>query len=264
MRTGDKLGATSHMTPFSITGSYGAYYENWAELRLKGNAPERRSYHSSFVYDNKLFIFGGLDIRVGSINTLWELNLSNMRDLDNDDGYKLETFGWKKVQTSGNDAARPDKIAYHTSVVFKDNMYLFGGNNYKSMSEDDCPQPFLSYLNLRTMGWQQIKTRGDIVQQRDEHTAVINKETGQMVIFGGFMQGTRTNETSIFNITANNWVNVKFPRGEALPCPRSGHSASIYNGSMYIFGGKDENSEKINDLWCFNIADQMWKRIQLA
>jgi hypothetical protein len=60
-----------------------------------------------------------------------------------------------------------------------------------------------------------------------------------MVIFGGFMQGTRTNETSIFNITANNWVNVKFPRGEALPCARSGHSASIYNGSMYVFGGKD-------------------------
>jgi hypothetical protein len=55
---------------------------NWMELRLKGNAPERRSYHSSFVYDNRLFVLGGLDISSGTLNTLWELNLANMRDLD--------------------------------------------------------------------------------------------------------------------------------------------------------------------------------------
>lgn len=30
---------------------------------------------------------------------------------------------------------------------------------------------------------------------------------------------------------------------------------------MYIFGGKNEDSEKLNDLWCFNIADQTWKQI---
>ena len=84
-----------------------------------------------------------------------------------------------------------------------------------------------------------------------------------MVIFGGFSQGTRTNEVAIFNIQANNWVNVKFPRGEALPCPRSGHSASIYNGQMFIFGGKDEESEKLNDLWCYNVAEQFWLKIQV-
>jgi hypothetical protein len=50
------------------------------------------------------------------------------------------------------------------------------------------------------MGWSQIKTRGDSVTHRDEHTAVIEKDKGQMVIFGGFSQGTRTNEVAIFNI----------------------------------------------------------------
>ena len=82
-----------------------------------------------------------------------------------------------------------------------------------------------------------------------------------MVVFGGFCQGTRTNEVSILNIQANNWVNVKVNRSEALPCPRSGHSATFYNGQMFIFGGKNEDSEKLNDLWCFNIADQVWKKI---
>ncbi len=31
---------------------------------------------------------------------------------------------------------------------------------------------------------------------------------------------------------------------------------------MYIFAGKNEASEKLNDLWVFNIADQFWKEIK--
>lgn len=77
-----------------------------------------------------MFIFGGLDIREGSLNTLWELNLTNMKDLEVEEGYRQETCGWKQVKTTGSVAAIPDKIAYHTSVVYKDNVYLFGGNNY--------------------------------------------------------------------------------------------------------------------------------------
>ena len=30
---------------------------------------------------------------------------------------------------------------------------------------------------------------------------------------------------------------------------------------MFIFGGKNEESEKLNDLWCFNIAEQFWRKI---
>ena len=91
--------------------------------------------------------------------------------------------------------------------------------------------------------------------QRDEHTTVLDKETGHMVIFGGFCQGTRTNEVAIFNIPANIWTNVKTHRGDPVPCARSGHSASIYKGQMYIFGGKNDDAEKLDDFWVFNIAD---------
>ena len=122
----EKLSITQ-LSPLQTTQ---VFYENWSELRLKGHAPERRSYHSSFVYENRLFIFGGLDIREGSLNTLWELNLTNMKDLEVEEGYRQETCGWKQVKTTGSVAAIPDKIAYHTSVVYKDNVYLFGGNNY--------------------------------------------------------------------------------------------------------------------------------------
>lgn len=76
--------------------------EHWEELRLKGHAPERRSYHSSFVFDNRLFIFGGLDIQQGSLSSLWELNLDNLKDLDVEEGHRKENCGWKLVKTTGN------------------------------------------------------------------------------------------------------------------------------------------------------------------
>ena len=122
-----------------------------------------------------------MDIREGSLNNLWELNLTNIRDLEVEEGYRQETCGWKQVKTTGSVAAIPDKIAYHTSVVYKDNMYLFGGNNY-SKSKFDSDEPAyvtnLTFLNLKTMGWSQIKTRGDLVTHRDEHSAVIEKDKG--------------------------------------------------------------------------------------
>jgi hypothetical protein len=35
-----------------------------------------------FVHNKKLYIFGGHDIREGSLDTLWMLDLSRMEDLE--------------------------------------------------------------------------------------------------------------------------------------------------------------------------------------
>lgn len=58
---------------------------HWAELRLAGSLPERRSYHSTFTYENKIYIYGGLDILNGSVSTLWELDTGNLQDLDSEE-----------------------------------------------------------------------------------------------------------------------------------------------------------------------------------
>jgi len=28
---------------------------------------------------------------------------------------------------------------------------------------------------------------------------------------------------------------------------------------MFVFGGKNDESEKLNDLWTFNLASQIWQ-----
>ena len=98
-----------------------------------------------------------------------------------------------------------------------------------------------------------MKTRGDVVKPRDEHTAVVDEENSLMIIFGGFEEGERTNSIAIYNMKTNIWQAVQLANSALKPCSRSGHSATFVDGNMYIFGGKDCDSNKLNDLWQFNL-----------
>jgi hypothetical protein len=60
-----------------------------------------------------------------------------LKDLDLDEDVRQECCGWRLIKTTGNQAAIPDRVAYHTSVVYKDNMYVFGGNNFKTQQFAD-------------------------------------------------------------------------------------------------------------------------------
>ena len=81
------------------------FCRNWVELRLMGQQPDRRSYHSSFTFDKRLFVYGGLDIREGSLNSLFELSLQCLGELNNDEldspgGAPMQSnFRWRLVQT---------------------------------------------------------------------------------------------------------------------------------------------------------------------
>lgn len=44
--------------------------------------PERRGYHSTFMYNDSLYIYGGQDIREGQMDNLWMIDLQNFDDLD--------------------------------------------------------------------------------------------------------------------------------------------------------------------------------------
>lgn len=77
-----------------------------------------------------------------------------------------------------------------------------------------------------------------------------------MYIFGGFIAGVNSNSMVIFNFQKQAWAEIKC-RGNQ-PCPRNGHSSCIYKGSMYIFGGRTFENKKLNDLWKFDLKEQLW------
>jgi len=67
-------------------------------------------------------------------------------------------------------------------------MYLFGGSNLENENRKFYALDLLSYR------WEVIKSRGDLPITRDEHSAVFNEVDNSMIIFGGFSDGSKTNE----------------------------------------------------------------------
>ena len=90
---------------------------------------------------------------------------------------------------------------------------------------------------------------------------MIDLAKANMIIFGGFIDGVRTNEIAEYNVINNYWTERPYPKDASAPCPRSGHSAVFYQGRMVIFGGKTEGAEKLNDLWQYDVNEGLWTEL---
>ena len=101
-----------------------------------------------------------------------------------------------------------------------------------------------------TKKWEVIKSQGP--SSRDDHTAVAYE--GSMIVFGGYLEsGERTNEVWRYHFKEGKWE-IVVAMGKLKPEPRAGHSAIIYGDAMVVFGGKDDENNKLNDLWVFSMA----------
>lgn len=45
------------------------------------------------------------------------------------------------------------------------------------------------------------------------------------------------------------------------PCIRASHSGVIYQNKLHIFGGQDDDNNKLNDFWELDLASGTYKEI---
>jgi len=88
--------------------------------------------------------------------------------------FAVETLIWSSPTTTGN---RPCKRRAHTTCVYNNRIYVFGGGDGLQALNDTFE------LDLATMHWSEIKTTGQIPLSRGYHTSNIFKS--QMIVFGG-------------------------------------------------------------------------------
>lgn len=144
--------------------------KSWQEYRVTGRAPRRRSYHASFVYENYYYIHGGFDIREGTFEKLYKINLDP----------KTQENNWEEITQRGLE--KPGKIAYHKLIRYETKAYLIGGSNLEKDNER------MFELDIITNEWKAIKTHGGLkLSPRDEHSANLWKDT--IVVFGGNVNG---------------------------------------------------------------------------
>lgn len=119
--------------------------KSWQEYRVTGKAPRRRGYHASFIYDNYLYIHGGQDIREGTLDKMYKINLEP----------KTQENNWEEVMCKGIE--KPGKIAYHRLIRYEGKVYLIGGSNLERDNEK------MYEFDISKSEWKTVKPHGGVM-----------------------------------------------------------------------------------------------------
>jgi len=95
-----------------------------------------------------------------------------------------------------------------------------------------------------------------------------------MYVFGGYVNGGKSNDLWKFDFKNNIWhlfdegdyeqSGLSAPsRSSIRPCPRIGATIIYYQNAIYLFGGHDEDNEKLEDFWKFDLKSCAWVEIQI-
>lgn len=213
----------------------GYYKGSWEEIRPSLPLPSRRCYHSSSIYKESLVIFGGQDLIEGVRGDLWMFEICPSNPTQE---------RWHLINGSGEP---PGHLCRHSSIMFNDEMYIFGGND--GSNENNSVYVF----NFDRISWRRI--RGD-VPSIDSHTAIVYNS--KMIIFGGYMVGDLINETYVFDIPTSRWKMINIAD---KPEERADHRGVLYNNCMWVYGGKGTDGP-LDDLWKLDLERWIWARIQ--
>jgi len=150
---------------------------------------------------------------------------------------------WYKVETSG--ATPPPRLA-HSAVVYRDTMYIYGGERSAYTFSD------LWAFSFKESKWTFVtpKNEGPLLslmpEGRYDHAAAVTSD-GVMIISGGRNAQTALSDVWAFDLKTQLWTPVMDPTAGAVPQPLDvgplfSHAATIPPGStdMYLFGGYTE------------------------
>uniref|UniRef100_A0A452TBK4 Leucine zipper like transcription regulator 1 n=1 Tax=Ursus maritimus TaxID=29073 RepID=A0A452TBK4_URSMA len=124
----------------------------------------------------------------------------------------------------------------HTVVAYKDAIYVFGGDNGKTMLND------LLRFDVKDCSWCRAFTTGTPPAPRGY--------TGDI-----YSNSNLKNKNDLFEykFATGQWTEWKIEG--RLPVARSAHGATVYSDKLWIFAGYDGNA-RLNDMWTIGLQDR--------
>lgn len=118
------------------------------------------------------------------------------------------------------------------------------------------------------MSWSRPAISGTPPTSRWGHTATLVNHS-QICIFGGHDNRTMLNDVHLLDLETLTWIPVPgmtvgatlTEKGD-LPPPRAGHSATLIDGRIVIFGGGD-GLKIMNDIYILNLNRRTWTQAPL-
>jgi len=192
--------------------------------------PKPREFHSSIVYENSLWIFGGKSNRYE--NDLFQFDFA--------------TNSWREIRALSGPL--PSKRFGHSAVVHNNNLYICGGYDSFGFICND-----LYEFSFSKLVWRKMEPIAGKIPELLHHSAVVWQ--GSMYVFGGHKQ----NSTKLYEYRFSTGVWAEIRSNGNYPCPRLGHCAVAHSGYMYVFGGAD-NAIAYGDFFRFHFETYTWER----
>ncbi|KAH9097002.1 hypothetical protein Ae201684P_011734 [Aphanomyces euteiches] len=186
--------------------------------------------------------------------------------------WNLEANEWKLISSPNT----PPPRCSHQSVVYRDHLYIFGG-------EFATADQFYHYrdlwrLDLKTNSWECLEGKGG-PSPRSGHRMTVWRN--YLVVFGGFYEAAREtkwfNDLFLFNFADLKWKKITFPVHKATPAPRSGCQLAVMasTDTIFMYGGyakvknvgEKAEGKVYTDIWALHMApiiknqDPTWERL---
>ncbi|XP_075241189.1 leucine-zipper-like transcriptional regulator 1 isoform X2 [Convolutriloba macropyga] len=249
--SGSNSSSTTNLHNRNDLHEYRFIDQSWHEWTFEGVTPTPRSAHCSFVYNKKLWIFGGYgshrmahDRRLQNLNDMWCVSLEN-----NAGGGGGHIRRWECVEQSG---MIPPPCCNFPVTLVGNRLFLFSGVSGKEMTNH------IFTFNLDTSHWTRISPEHILhgsaaaPQKRYGHTMV--EYHRRLYVFGGSVASAHDNLASdllCFDLDHKSWEKVT-PRSTSQPITgRLFHTAVVYQDKMYIFGGTVDFDKRSNELFVF-------------
>ncbi|OQR83764.1 hypothetical protein ACHHYP_14301 [Achlya hypogyna] len=221
----------------------------------------RANFSLSSMPNNDLLLFGG-EYFDGECNECFnELYRWN-----------IETNEWKLISSPNT----PPPRCSHQSVVYRDHLYIFGGEF--ATADQFYHHRDLWRLDLKTNAWECIESKGG-PSPRSGHRMIVWRN--YLVVFGGFYEAAREtkwfSDLFLFNFADLKWKKITFPVHKSTPGPRSGCQLAVLpaKDTIFMYGGyakiknvgEKSEGKVYTDMWALNMApviknqDPTWEKL---
>mmetsp|Transcript_6446 Transcript_6446/g.9386 ORF Transcript_6446/g.9386 Transcript_6446/m.9386 type:complete len:489 (-) Transcript_6446:83-1549(-) len=249
---------------------------------IENHAPLKRYMHTCILYQNKLFIHGGMDERGSPLNDTWLFDLRKK---------KWKNLVQKQQQKEGDSTKKlvktlPLPLWGSTGTVDEHGIFsLFGGHHkngqsssiyvlklklpesrsMKHQSKKYTPTVFSGSKSKRKNTWYDVRFEDDKKRPRERYLHSMVQRKHFLYVFGGYPTIADTAIYS-FDLLHKTWDIETIDHHEGSKIRgRYGHACSLSNdeSTMIITFGR-ETREYLNDCYLYHFATKTWKELPMS
>ena len=190
--------------------------------------PEKHGSASSFVYNNHVTLAGGV-CDGGSVDDMIRMRIHPVPDL---------TTNW-----SDFGAKLPARMHAHSSVVYKDSLFVTGGYNADQHVHPDC----IHEVELKPP--YAVKLPSNMPEPRVGHSTVLCDDS--ILIVSG--RNTLSSKDTLSSVLRYDIKNNKCQQLPELPYPVSEMATVKWGENVVIIGGHDKDGKVLNKVIIYNV-----------